>query len=189
MVRPPPASSRLQRSGYTETIKASHRKETDRSEELRFADELGFFWEDAGGTRMAGRVLGALLLAEPPGMSSSELAEFLGVSAGSVSTATRELIRPGLAVRVSVPGQRQDHFRATFGANMEQFVRSRMELNRRWGQLMRRGEVLAAPKDPAVGAQLEEIRRFYEFLESEYAAILTRWAQRRPPRPRRTSTR
>ena len=131
---------------------------------------------------MAGRVLGALLLAEPPGMSSSELAEFLGVSAGSVSTATRELIRPGLAVRVSVPGQRQDHFRATFGANMEQFVRSRMDLNRRWGGLMRRGEHLAAGKDPEVGHQLEEIRQFYEFLESEYAAILTRWSQRQHDR-------
>ena len=138
---------------------------------------------------MAGRVLGALLLADPPGMSSSELADFLGVSAGSVSTATRELIRPGLAVRVSVPGQRQDHFRATFGASMEQFVRSRMELNRRWGGLMHRGEQLAAGKDPEVLHQLEEIRRFYEFLESEYAAILTRWAERRPSRPRRTPPR
>ena len=137
---------------------------------------------------MAGRVLGALLLAEPPGLSSSELADLLGVSAGSVSTATRELIRPGLAVRVSVPGQRQDYFRATFGANMEQFVRSRMDLNRRWGGLMRRGELLAQHKDPAVRHQLEEIRQFYEFLESEYAAILTRWNdRRRPPRPRRRS--
>ena len=116
-------------------------------------------------------------------MSSSQLAEFLGVSAGSVSTATRELIRPGLAVRVSVPGQRQDHFRATFGANMPQFIRSRM-LNRRWEQLMRRGEALADGKDPVVHGQLEEIREFYEFLEAEYAAVLDRWEQRRRTRPR-----
>jgi hypothetical protein len=150
----------------------------DRSEERRFADELGHFWEDAGGTRMAGRVLGALLLADPPGMSSSQLCEFLGVSAGSVSTATRELLRPGLAVRVSVPGERQDYFRATFGANMPQFLHSRMELTRRWERLMRQGGGLAAGKDPLVGHQLEEIREFYEFLEAEYAGILDRWAKR-----------
>jgi hypothetical protein len=164
-------------SGYTETIETKKRR--DGLEERRFADELGHFWEDAGGTRMAGRVLGALLLAEPPGMSSSELAEFLGVSAGSVSTATRELIRPGLVVRGNVTGTRQDYFRATFGANMVQFLRSRMELVGRWEHLMRRGEELATGKDPLVGAQLEEIREFYEFLESEYAGIVARWEQRR----------
>jgi MarR family len=129
---------------------------------------------------MAGRVLGALLLAEPPGLSSSALAELLGVSAGSVSSATRELIRPGLAVRVRVPGTREDHFRATFGSNMPQFLRGRMELNRRWEQLMRRGETLAETKDPAVRAQLHEILEFYEFLEAEYAGILQRWEERRP---------
>src|SRR5690242_7144959 len=77
------------------------------ADERRFSDELGFFWEDAGGTRMAGRVLGALLIADPPELSSSQLAEFLGVSAGSVSTATRELIRPGIVERVRIPGERQ----------------------------------------------------------------------------------
>ena len=128
---------------------------------------------------MAGRVLGALLLAEPPGMSSSELAEFLGVSAGSVSTATRELIRPGLVVRGSVAGTRQDYFRATFGSNLVQFLRSRMELTRRWEHLMRRGEELAAGKDPSVASQLEDVREFYAFLEAEYAGILERWEQRR----------
>ena len=121
-------------------------------------------------------------------MSSSQLAEFLGISAGSVSTATRELIRPGLALRFSLPGQRQDYFRATFGANMPQFLRSRMELNRRWEQLIGRGVGLARGKDPAVRQQLEEIREFYEFLEAEYAGIIQRWEQRRRARRRQESS-
>jgi DNA-binding MarR family transcriptional regulator len=166
---------------------AQEAKETEREEpaaysedERGFSDELGFFWEDAGGTRMAGRVLGALLLADPPEMSSSELAEFLGVSPGSVSTATRELVRPGLARRVRVPGRRQDYFRATMGASvLPQIIRTRMELTRRYAQLMRRGEDLAEGKDPAVGRQLGEIREFYEFLETEQGAILERWEERR----------
>ena len=154
-------------------------------EERHFADELGFFWEDAGGTRMAGRVLGALLIADPPGLSSSELAESLGVSAGSISTATRELIRPGLAERVRVPGKREDYFRATMGANVPQFLRSRIEFTRRYGQLMQRGEALAAAKDPAVRRQLEQIREFFEFLEAEQLAILERWEHRQRRREAR----
>jgi DNA-binding transcriptional regulator GbsR (MarR family) len=154
-----------------------------REAEHRFSDELGFFWEDAGGTRMAGRVLGALLLADPPEMSSSELSEFLGVSPGSVSTATRELIRPGLAARVRIPGKRQDYFRATMGASvLPQIIRTRIELTRRYGQLMQRGEELAADKDPAVRRQLGEIREFYEFIEAEQLAILDRWEQRQRER-------
>ncbi len=146
-------------------------------EERRFSDELGFFWEAAGGTRMAGRVLGALLLAEPPEMSSSELVEFLGVSGGSVSTATRELIVPGLVQRVRVPGKRQDYFRATMNAST-QLIQSRMELTRRWAQLIGWGERLAADKAPAIRRQLAEIRQFYEFLEDEQVGILARWEQR-----------
>jgi DNA-binding transcriptional regulator GbsR (MarR family) len=134
---------------------------------------------------MAGRVLGALLLAEPPEMSSSELAEFLGVSAASVSVATRELIRPGLAARVQVAGQRQDYFRATMGANISQFMRSRIELNRRWAHLMRQGEHLAEHKDPGIRRQLEEIRAFYEFIDAEQTDIVERWEQQRAKRARR----
>jgi DNA-binding MarR family transcriptional regulator len=150
-------------------------------EERRFSDELGFFWEAAGGTRMAGRVLGALLLAEPPQMSSSELAEFLGVSGGSVSTATRELIAPGLVQRVRVPGKRQDYFRATMGSSA-QLIQSRMDLTRRWAQLIAWGEQLAAGKTPSVRRQLADIREFYEFLEDEQVGILARWEQRQRER-------
>jgi DNA-binding transcriptional regulator GbsR (MarR family) len=155
-------------------------------EERRFAEELGFYWEDAGGTRMAGRVFGALLLADPPEMSSLDLARALGISAGSVSTATRELVRPGLVERVRVPGEREDYFRATMGAGaLPGIVRNRIELTRRWQRLMERGEELAEDKDPAVRRQLAEIREFYEFLEQENEAILARWEQRR--RGRRSS--
>jgi DNA-binding transcriptional regulator GbsR (MarR family) len=144
-------------------------------EEGHFSDELGFFWEDAGGTRMAGRVLGALLLADPPGLSSSELAELLGASAASISTATRELIRPGLAERARVPGKREDYFRAIMGTNLPRFLRGRIESSRRYTQLMQRGETLTTAKHPDVRHQLEQIREFFEFLETEHHAILERW--------------
>jgi hypothetical protein len=155
------------------------------AEERAFADEVGFFWEEAGGTRMAGRVLGALLLADPPEMSSSDLAALLEVSGGSVSTATRELINPGVVARVRMPGQRQDYFRCNMGAGaLPQFIRMRIALTHRWAQLMHHGEALAERKDPAVRRQLEDIRAFYEFLEVEQAAILDRWDQLQSQRRR-----
>jgi DNA-binding transcriptional regulator GbsR (MarR family) len=161
---------------------ASERRATE--EERRFAEELGSYWQDAGGTRMAGRVLGALLLADPPGMSSADLVAFLGISAGSVSTATRELVRPGLAERVRIPGERQDYFRATMDGNaLPQLLRSRIELTRRWWTLMERGRGLIKDKDPSVTRRLTEMQEFWQFLEDESRAILDRWERRRRRRP------
>jgi hypothetical protein len=66
---------------------------------------------------------------------------------------------------------------------LPQIIRTRIELTRRYGQLLQRGEELAA--DPAVRRQLGEIREFYEFIETEQLAILERWEQRQR---RRAST-
>lgn len=152
-------------------------------EERRFAEELGSYWEDAGSTRMAGRVLGALLLADPPEMSSAELARFLGISSGSVSTATRELIRPGIAERVRIPGDRQDYFRSRMrGSALPQILHSRIELTRRWIRLMERGKELAEHKGARLARQLDEIREFWEFLAAEQEAIADRWEQRQRER-------
>jgi len=67
---------------------------------------------EAGAPRMVGRVLGWLLVCEPPEQSAAELAEFLQASKGSISTATRVLLRMGLIERAHVRGERFDRFRA-----------------------------------------------------------------------------
>jgi hypothetical protein len=79
----------------------------------RFVEELGMQFElEAGAPRMVGRVLGWLLVCEPPEQSAAELAEFLQASKGSISTATRVLLRMGLIERARVRGERFDRFRA-----------------------------------------------------------------------------
>jgi DNA-binding transcriptional ArsR family regulator len=77
----------------------------------RFIEELGMQFELEGGTpRMVGRVLGWLLVCEPPEQSAAELAERLRASKGSISTATRLLLRMGMIERVRVRGERFDRF-------------------------------------------------------------------------------
>ena len=79
----------------------------------RFVEELGMQFElEAGAPRMVGRVLGWLLVCDPPEQSAAELASVLQASKGSISTATRVLLRMGLIVRVRVRGERFDRFSA-----------------------------------------------------------------------------
>lgn len=148
------------------------------TEERRFVEDLGLFFETAGQTRMAGRIFAALLLADPPEMSSSDLAGYLSVSSGSVSTMTRELIRLGLVERVGVPGERRDFFRANVGA-LPQLLRERLGVVGRMHELMERGEELVNGKDPQVRRRLEEIHAFYEYFEGELEQVLARWDERR----------
>jgi hypothetical protein len=83
----------------------------------QFVEELGMLLElEAGTPRMVGRVLGWLLVCEPPEQSAAELAERLQASKGSISTATRLLLRMGFIERLRMRGERFDRFRARPGA-------------------------------------------------------------------------
>ncbi len=127
---------------------------------------------------MAGRIYGALLLADPPEVSSAELAEMVGVSSGSVSTATRELIRAGHIERVGLPGDRKDYFRARAGTGaIAEIMRDGIAAVQRLEMLMGEGDKLVKRKDPSVGRRLGEIREFYRFLEDEMRGIIDRWEE------------
>src|SRR5205807_610261 len=83
----------------------------------RFVEEVGMMLElEAGAPRMVGRVLGWLLVCDPPEQSAADLADHLQASRGSISTATRVLLRMGLLERTRVRGERFDRFQARPGA-------------------------------------------------------------------------
>ena len=52
-----------------------------------------FYFEQIGYPRMAGPILGWLLICDPPVQSTGELADVLGASKESLSTMTRLLIQ------------------------------------------------------------------------------------------------
>ena len=85
--------------------------EQAQGEERNFVEEVGLFFEQTGMPRMAGRILGWLLISDPPHQSTDELAGGLIASKGSISTNTRLLIQIGLIERLSLPGVRHDYFR------------------------------------------------------------------------------
>lgn len=142
-------------------------------EELAFVEEVGILFEDIGIPRMAGRVFGRLLIADPPVQSSAQLMRFLGASKGSISTMTRLLIQQGLIERVGVPGERIDHFRIKLDAwqklAVEQVRATRIRT------LLERGAGVRAARSPDVGRRLEEARALHAFLERELPKLLERF--------------
>lgn len=147
-----------------------------RVEEKHFVEEVGIFFEQSGLPRMAGRILGWLLISDPPHQSTDELAEVLLASKGSISTVTRLLIRIGLIERVSLPGQRHDYFRIKPGA-WNQLIKESLVQTTAMRQLAEHGLVLLKNKAYVNRQGLEEMRDMYAFFEREFPALVERWEQ------------
>lgn len=75
-----------------------------------FVEQAGLVFEREGMPRMAGRVLGHLMVCTPAEQSIAQLMHALGASNGSISTTTRFLESQGYVQRVVVHGDRKDYF-------------------------------------------------------------------------------
>ena len=148
------------------------------AEKQHFVEEVGIVFEQTGLPRMAGRILGWLMISDPLHQTTGELTEVLMASKGSISTMTRLLIRIGLIERMSLPGQRRDYFRIKPGAS-HQMLKDSLDQTTAFRQLMERGLELTEGK-ARVGRQwLGEMRDMYVFFEREFPVLLERWEQER----------
>jgi hypothetical protein len=156
----------------------------------RFIEELGMQFElEAAAPRMLGRVLGWLLVCEPPEQSAAELAERLQASKGSISTATRLLLRMGMIERVRMRGERFDRFVARPEAWDEYLWREdQFKAPRR---VLRLGLQALADEPAARRARLEELDSLYAWwerripkLREEYLADRRRSGPTAPKRAR-----
>ncbi|MFC2014063.1 GbsR/MarR family transcriptional regulator [Chloroflexota bacterium] len=149
--------------------------------EKGFVEEVGLFFEQSGLPRMAGRILGWLLLSDPPHQSLDGLAEALMASKGSISTVTRLLIQIGLIERISLPGVRHYYYCIRPGA-LTRLLRQKTEAIKAFRQLAERGLELVRDKAPQARQRLAEVRDMYAFFEREFPILVERWEQEREKR-------
>ena len=95
------------------------------SPELEFAELIGRLFEEARSSRISGRIVGFLLICDPPEQSQPELVEALAVSKASISTELRTLIHLGLVERTTRLGDRRSYYCVSEQA-WPQLIRRRM---------------------------------------------------------------
>jgi DNA-binding transcriptional regulator GbsR (MarR family) len=147
-------------------------------EERHFVEDVALFFEEMGFPRMAGRILGWLMICNPPEQSAGQLATVLQASKGSLSTMTRLLIQMGLVARVGLPGERRDYFRMAPGA-WPQLLRVQMQAMTGLHQVVERGLALLADEQPASRQRLEDAHELYAFLERELPRLFQQWERER----------
>lgn len=141
-----------------------------------FIERMGLQFEEDGLPRIAGRVMGLLLLKEDPA-SLEELANELQVSKASASTNCRLLEGAGLAERRALPGDRKDYYRA----DPDLALRS---LDSAQGRMENLVEILAdalrdlPPEKTLARSRIRRLHDFHNFLLAELKEVTARWAQR-----------
>ena len=141
------------------------------AEIMDFVEQMGGYFEANGLTRLAGRLLGWLLVCEPERQSSEELAAALGASSGGISTNARMLSQFGFIERLAVAGDRRTFFRLrpnAFAAGERQRIRTMADLQ----AMADAGLHALRGSAPERGRRLREMRDLTAYMESVLATAL-----------------
>lgn len=146
--------------------------------ELDFVDRIAGFFAKEGMPLIAGRVIGWLLISDPPTQTAAELAEVLQVSRSSVGNATRMLTPGGLVEGVRRRGDRQEYFRIAADGWSRMLTR-RYAYAADFHQLTGQGLDVLADAPAERRERLENVHDLYGFLADELPALIRRWQTER----------
>jgi hypothetical protein len=172
------------RAGVEDLLDRARDNRSSRISAERFVEEIGLVFDSMHLPRMAGRVLGAILLGPTDGPTAADLAETLQASKGSISNMTQLLIHYRFVERTVRAGDRRDRFVIKSGA-WARMMLWRLELLQRLQELAGDGLELLGPEGNP--QPLQEVRDMYAFLERELPKLFDRWEVERPTA--RTGTR
>lgn len=144
------------------------------AQRVELAEEFGRFFDENGLPGLEGRILGWLVVCDPPQQSADDLVAALGGSRGGVSMAMKMLIRTDAVERVSQRGTRRYLYCLRPGL-------WRREIERRMNEAIRTRDLAidglkrmsSAPHDQLT--RLQDMREMYEFLVDGYQELYDRW--------------
>ena len=142
-------------------------------EQKHFVEDISLYFEQMGLPRMAGRIVGVLLISNPPEQSMTDLCEVLQASKSAISTNARLLDEMGLIERVPSPVPRQVYFCFPPGGWVV-FMRMRLRLMASLHQIAERGLELLMDEDPSIRARLQEAHDMFSQIEQELPVLLQR---------------
>ena len=141
-----------------------------------YVEQWGMLFEVLGASRVMGKILGWLLICDPPEQTARQIADAVGMSIASISTATRSLTQASMIERVRVRGERSARFRIRPGMWAE-LLKRRMGYASSMGELAEKGQGFLDPKDKSTALRLREIQSYCRFIEREMPALLARWEE------------
>jgi len=133
-----------------------------------FVEQFGVIGEEIGLPRTMTRLLGWLVVCDPPYQSAQQIQAGLRLSAGSVSTGMNDLVRGGLAERLTFPGDRHVYYR--IGPDgWRGFLAGRLRV---LGEIRRIADRAMAAAGDLADSRLQDLRDFYARSEQLFTKLL-----------------
>lgn len=139
-------------------------------------EKLGLHFEADGRPRIAGRILGYLLISSDP-QSLDDLAGVLRVSKGSVSSNARLLELHGVVERVTRPGDRRDYYRISDDLHLR-FIDTLLDRLRDTRDVLEVALLAPSASDPEVRSRIETFAVFFGDMLDAVTASEALWRER-----------
>jgi DNA-binding transcriptional regulator GbsR (MarR family) len=134
-----------------------------RTQLLTWAERVAtFFAEHYGLPPITGRILGWLMICDPPEQSAGEIAEAIGASRASLTTNMRFLIGSGLVRRLTRPGGRTSYYRIDDGM-WDAVIRRRIASMASFSRITLDGMNLVGANTPRA-SRLRAAHDFFEWM-------------------------
>ncbi|HEX3270669.1 MAG TPA: hypothetical protein VHR15_08465, partial [Ktedonobacterales bacterium] len=145
-------------------------------EKGRFVESMGRYFGHFGLSRIGGRLLGLLMIAEEP-LSLDDMAAALSASRASISTNIRLVTTTRMAELVTKPGDRRDYYQFTHDA-WGHALRAEMNSLPPLRRMAARALAALGPNDHQAREQLEDLVDFCDFSIEERVGMIARWRER-----------
>jgi DNA-binding transcriptional regulator GbsR (MarR family) len=157
-------------------------KSAQHTKSLHFAERMGIRFEKSGLTRMAGRILGWLLLCSPPHQSSQNLGDVLQASKGAISINVRQLVQLGFIDQISLPGNRRTHYVIQEGV-WNRILHAQAKEISELLSLSEEGLEILSDQPESQQTRLTEMHKLFSFFEKEFPALVQHWEQEHGEKP------
>lgn len=142
---------------------------------LRFVEDYGLFVESRGQLpRMAGRIMGQLLLTDDDMQTQADLCQALEASAGAISATLRLLVERGYVERISLRGVRADYYRISDDIWTRNLERAQKHVDA-FSELTARGLEISAGYSAGAQARLRQMRDLAEIEVANFGELRARW--------------
>jgi hypothetical protein len=142
--------------------------EPDRDAVLAWVERVAKYCADQDGVPLiAGRVLGWLVVCDPPEQSAAQIAEAIGASRASLTTNLRLLGSVGFLRESTKPGDRTVYYQVDDDA-WETVVRRQIASLASFGDIMRDGLTLVG-RSPARNSRIRAARDVFAWMERVFA--------------------
>ena len=144
----------------------------------RQVERIGVSFEKAGIPPVGARIIGLLMMAEPPYLSFDDLVEATQASKSSVSNALKLLQTEGLVDYITFSGDRKRYFQL-YASTWVEIMKDRVTAFTSLRQIIRETLELRSSQYPEFNHTLTEVVDLYQALEEKMVKAIEDWEKKR----------